>query len=91
MLPRFYKDEPAREREVALFIDGKYVTRGPASVGRRAARSGYPGLDETVPPSRLTWQLDTAAHEWMGDKPCLMWGGENITSQQFLTWLEASA
>jgi hypothetical protein len=90
MLPRFYKDEPTREREVALYIDGKYLTRGPASTGRRAARYGWDGGSETVAPSRLTWELDRTPGTLWGDRPMLTWGNEQMNSEQFLAWLEAA-
>lgn len=83
-LPRHYKDEPSREREVALYIDGNYATRGPASTGKQAALYGWSGLSERVEPSRLTWELDRCS--W-NDRPNLCWGNEKLTSEQFLAWL----
>lgn len=85
-LPRYYRDEPTREREVALYIDGHYVTRGPASMGRQAARFGWnAGWGNVVPPERLTWELDRCA--W-NDRPNLCWGNETLTSEAFLAWLD---
>jgi hypothetical protein len=88
-MERFYRDEPTREREVALYIDGRYATRGPASAGERTARYGWPGGDEVVAPERLSWELDRFTG--LFDRPCLCWGNEKLTSAQFLAWLRESS
>jgi len=89
-LPRHYKNEPTREREVALYIDGGYITRGPASTGRVAALNGWKEYDHVVPPSRLTWELDRPAYG-DHDAPNLCWGNGTMTSEQFLAWLRETA
>ena len=84
-LPRYYGEEPTREREVALYIDGGYVCRGPVSEGLRAARGGWVGWSETVSPGRLTWERDQNPKG--GDRPCLGWAsGERLSSKEFLAW-----
>lgn len=89
MLTRYYRDESTREREVALYIDGKYATRGPASEGERPARYGFEAITERVAPLRLSWELDRSTGGF--DRPCLCWGGERLTSEAFLAWLRESA
>jgi len=90
VLPRYYADEePTREREVALYIDGKYVARGGASAGRASALYGFPGWNETVSPSRLAWERDRSPHG--RDRLDLCWtSGERLSSEEFLRWLADS-
>lgn len=85
-LPRYYRDEPTREREVAMYIDGQYATRGPASAGRQAASYGWRGLVDTISPTRITWEIDTPTGR---DRPDLCWRGATLSSAAFLAWLDS--
>lgn len=85
ILPLYYAAEPSMEREVALYIDGIYVTRGPARQGEMAARWGWKGYSETVDPSRLTWELDRCS--WGADRQFLCWGNPKFSNEEFLSWL----
>lgn len=91
-LPRMYQGSgyQDREREVALFIDGAYVTRGAASAARIPALHGWRGWNETVPPARLSFVLDRCgwSEDPARDRPDLCWGGARLTSAEFLTWLD---
>jgi hypothetical protein len=89
-LPRYYADEePPREREVALYIDGKYAARGAASAGRASASYGFPSWNETVSPGRLTWERDQNPHG--RDRIDLCWtSGERLSSEEFLRWLASA-
>lgn len=89
-LPRFYAAEPTREREVALYIDGKYVARGPCSHAERPARYGFDGWNEVVSPDRLTFELDQ--NSWgmdtpeRHDRPFMCWGLGTMSAVEFLAW-----
>ena len=87
MLSRYYMDEEnVREREVAMYIDGGYITRGPAGQGEMTARRGWnAGWGTFIAPERLTWELDR--NTGGPDRPNLCWGNERLTSEQFLAWL----
>lgn len=80
-LPRFYAAEPTREREVAIYIDGNYVCRGPASEAVSPARYGT----RCVPADRLAFELD---RPWgnASDRPCLCWGTGRLSPAEFLAW-----
>lgn len=93
MLPLFYKHEsPPREREVAMYIDGQYITRGPARTGRQSALWGWnAGWGNVVAPERLTWELDRYPARDGHDVTYLCWGGERLTSEAYLAWLKATA
>lgn len=85
-LPRHYTEEPKREREVALYIDGRYAARGPASESERTARFGFPSWNDIIPTCRLTWERDQNPHGW--DRPDLCWtSGERLSSEELLAWL----
>lgn len=86
-LSRYYKDQPTREREVAMYIDGHYVTRGPASEGRQSARDGFRGIGTTVAPARIAWELD--APTFGKDRPAMNWQGATLSSAEFLAWLDS--
>lgn len=92
-LGRYYADEPVRRlREVALYIDGKYVTRGPCTQACDPARWGFRGLGEVVSPDRMLFELDCTPDWDPSDRVSLMWGraAERLTAAQFLAWHEAA-
>ena len=94
-LPLKYESQYAngREREVAMYIDGKYLARGPAHTARQACCSGWGGgwggWYEMISPSRITWELDS----WNGrrgddDREYLCWGsGIYLSCAEMLDWL----
>lgn len=84
-LPRYYATEPSKEREVAVYLDGKYLARGPASEGEDAARYGWRGYNERVSKDRQMWELDHNAGG--SDRPNLCWGNAKLTNEEFLAWL----
>lgn len=89
-LPRKYQSKYSadREREVALYIDGQYATRGPASHARHPAYYGYRGWEEVISPSRLTWEIDYCGRSVDEDTPYLCWGtGVRLTCSEILEWL----
>lgn len=89
-LPRKYESKWANfnEREVAIYIDGDYATRGPASHARLTCHYGFRAYD-VIHPSRITWQLDT----WHGrrgddDVENLCWESDvRLTCEEMLEWL----
>lgn len=86
VLPRYYAEEPAKEREVALYIDGHYAARGPASEGEKTARFGFPSWNDLIPTCRLTWERDRGPFSY--DTPYLCWtSGERLSSEELLAWL----
>ena len=88
-MSRFYADEPTREREVAMYVDGKYLARGSASEARSPASYGFKGW-ETIPPDRITFERDRGPFEY--DRPYLCWcSGERPTATEILAWLRETA
>lgn len=76
------------EREVALYIDGRYAARGPASEARHAAYYGWKGWDEVISPSRLTWEIDYSGRGGDEDTPYLCWGtGVRLSCEEMVQWL----
>ena len=91
-LPRKYEGKYANfpEREVALYVDGEYITRGPASQARETCRFGLLTWGKTVHPSRITWELDTFFGSLgEGDVECLCWtSGVRLSCEEMLEWLD---
>ena len=76
------------EREVALYIDGQYATRGPASHARLTCRNGWKGWEEVISPSRLTWEIDYSGRGGDEDKEHLCWGtGVRLNCLEIVEWL----
>ena len=90
-LPLKYESQYAngREREVAMYIDGRYLARGPARTARQACYSGWKGWDEVVHPSRITWELDSwEGRRGDGDREYLCWGsGVYLSCAEMADWL----
>ncbi len=90
-LTRRYRAEPTRDREIALYIDGSYVCRGPATEAVPVARFGYNG-NEWVVPRRCAFELDQCS--WSADadtdRPSMCWGGPRMTPEAFLAWIKAN-
>ena len=91
-LPRKYMSPHYlnREREIAQYIDGKYVTRGRVSEALYPARFGVSGWNEHIMPSRITWEIDIQPG-WEGgdfDSPRLCWdSGIILTSEELIEWI----
>lgn len=91
-LPRKYEGKYANfsEREVALYIDGEYITRGPVSQARQTCWAGWKTWGGFVGPSRITWELDTFfGSRGEGDTECLCWtSGIRLSCEEMLEWLD---
>jgi len=89
-LPKTYQSShyAGRAREVALFIDGDYVTRGPWYDAINPARDGFRGWNGTIPTARLTFQLDRRSDNVSPerDAPDLCWGNASLSASEFLAW-----
>lgn len=89
-LPRKYESKWASsfEREVALYIDGEYATRGPAGHALLTCRNGWKGWEEIISPSRLTWEIDYSGRGGDEDREFLCWGtGIRLSSEEMFQWL----
>ena len=90
-LPRKYESKYANlpERDVALYIDGEYITRGPASQARQTCWAGWRTWNGAVEPSRITWQLDSwYGRRGDGDVENLCWESDiRLTCKEMLEWL----
>ena len=93
-LPRKYESvyENGREREVAIYIDGEYASRGPASHARQTCQYGFASWNGIIPPSRITWELDSFwGKRGERDETYLCWdSGIRLTSEEMLGWLNAT-